>query len=271
MIIIMEFQPTIEPDTICIGEISTLTVMPQNYDTYEWEDVDGNPIGGGSAGPMINVMPLVSSTYFLTVTDANNCTGEASVTVEVNPLPDPQFSGNLSICAGQETEVTALGDPALFDFNWLDGAGTSISMDSFVVISTTGTYTLELTNEFGCSKDTMFMVNTATALSINISGSDICDDDGCTTLNGGAGFDDYEWIDMATGMVIASGPMEQTLEVCDPGDYILNAFQGVCSGSDTITINQVDSPVIDIADGEACNITSGGSLWYVDFESLVLL
>jgi len=266
----MSTAPTIEPDTICIGEISTLTVMPQNYDTYEWEDVDGNPIGGGSAGPMINVMPLVSSTYFLTVTDANNCTGEASVTVEVNPLPDPQFSGNLSICAGQETEVTALGDPALFDFNWLDGAGTSISMDSFVVISTTGTYTLELTNEFGCSKDTMFMVNTATALSINISGSDICDDDGCTTLNGGAGFDDYEWIDMATGMVIASGPMEQTLEVCDPGDYILNAFQGVCSGSDTITINQVDSPVIDIADGEACNITSGGSLWYVDFESLVL-
>ena len=262
--------PTIEPDTICLGETTTLAVMPQTYDTYEWEDADGNPIGGNMAGPMINVSPIVSSTYFLTVTDANNCTGEASVTVEVNPLPDPQFSGNLSICAGQATEITALGDPTLFDFDWLDPAGMSIGVDSFVVISSTGTYTLNVTNEFGCMKDTMFTVNTASALSINISGSNICDDDGCTTLNGGAGFDNYEWIDMVTGTVIISGPMEQTLEVCDPGDYILNAFQGVCSGSDTITIEQVDSPIIDIADGEACNITSGGTLWYVDFESLVL-
>jgi len=262
--------PTIEPDTICLGQTATLAVMPQDYFDYEWEDVDGNPIGGGSAGPMINVQPMVSSTYFLTVTDANNCTGEASVTVEVNPLPDPQFSGNLSICAGQETEITALGDPALFDFNWLDGGGSSISMDSFVVITTTGTYTLELTNEFGCQKDTMFMVNTASELSINISGSDICDDDGCTTLNGGAGFDNYEWIDMGTGNVIVSGPTEQTLEVCDPGSYILNASQGVCSGSDLIIINQVDSPIIDIVDSEACNTTTGGSLWYVNFESLVL-
>jgi len=261
--------PMIEADTICIGEMTTLAVMPQNYDTYMWEDADGNPIGGGSAGPMINVGPMVSSTYFLTVTDANNCTGETSVTVEVNPLPDPQFSGNLSICAGQETEITALGDPSLFDFNWLDGAGTSISMDSFVVISTTGTYTLEVTNEFGCLNDTMFTVITAASLDINISGADICDDDGCTTLNGGAGFDNYIWTDLA-GTVIASGPMEQILEVCDPGDYILEAEQGVCSGRDTITINQVETPTIDIVDGEACNITTGGALWYVDFESLVL-
>lgn len=89
---IQEFDFTIdEPEQLAIG-LSFTTPMPPNYDdgragasasggvpeySYRWST--------GATTPEID--NLVPSTYFVTVTDANNCTREASILITASELP----------------------------------------------------------------------------------------------------------------------------------------------------------------------------------------
>jgi len=73
------FPPIIEPITICEGETGTLTILnPEPNYFYSWSN--------GETGLSINVMPNVTTTYFVIVTDLiNGCTVVEAVTVTVLP------------------------------------------------------------------------------------------------------------------------------------------------------------------------------------------
>src|SRR5690606_33624021 len=65
------------------------------YNAYLWT--------GGSNAQTLTV--TAGDTYFVTVTDANGCTGVTSATTTMNPLPTPSITGNLSFCAGGSTTL----------------------------------------------------------------------------------------------------------------------------------------------------------------------
>lgn len=73
-------EPLVEVvhDTICIGEDATLSVTTEG--TYVWPD--------GETGSSITVTPLENSSYVVTVTSENGCTGTGEATVTLMPLPD---------------------------------------------------------------------------------------------------------------------------------------------------------------------------------------
>lgn len=79
----------------CEGESSTLTAS--GGASYLWST--------NATDPSIEV--TMGGQYSVTATGANGCEAESSVTVTVNPAPDLTILGNLSICTGEETSLTA--------------------------------------------------------------------------------------------------------------------------------------------------------------------
>ncbi|MBP7497171.1 MAG: T9SS type A sorting domain-containing protein [Bacteroidales bacterium] len=134
------------PDVICAGESSELTVTPVggsgNY-TYKWDTENTEAV--------ITVQPTVTTTYYVTVNDGE-VNVEGSVVVTVNPIPEAVITdeGNTTVCAGQK--VTLFGKPAEGNiYQWYKDANEIIGANTENYEATeTGEYTLKVTNN-GCS------------------------------------------------------------------------------------------------------------------------
>jgi gliding motility-associated-like protein len=92
-------QPLLSADTaICKGTIASLTASGGVF--YQWSS--------GSSGNHIDVSPLISTTYSVSVTDTNSCTASAIVNVTVDPLEITLY-GDHDICIGESTQIQASG------------------------------------------------------------------------------------------------------------------------------------------------------------------
>jgi hypothetical protein len=149
--------PTITGNNIiCNGTSTTLTASGGT--SYVWSN--------GANTSSITVSPITTTTYSVTVTDANGCQASTSITVTVNPLPTPSITGNVKICSGVSTTLTASGGVG---YLWSNGATTAIIN---VSPSTTATYTVTVTNSFGCQANTSIVVMVKPAPDVLITGPD---------------------------------------------------------------------------------------------------
>jgi subtilisin-like proprotein convertase family protein len=111
--------------TICVGQSTTLTASGGN--TYSWSN-------GGNAATNV-VTPAANQTYFVTVTDANNCTAVTSANVQVASPPSISLTAPPLVCDGGCQTVTAnLTGVAPFSFYFefqaggvVLGAGNTVS------------------------------------------------------------------------------------------------------------------------------------------------
>ncbi|MEY4904093.1 MAG: hypothetical protein RLZZ292_1908, partial [Bacteroidota bacterium] len=88
----------------------------------------------------------VSNTGTYTVTATNNvCTVTANASVTVNPKPIPAITGNLSICPGVSTTLTATPSGAGITYNW-----STSSIQNTTTVSTTGVVTVTV-SDANCS------------------------------------------------------------------------------------------------------------------------
>lgn len=87
---------------ICIGESTQL--QASGGISYAWM-TDGTLSDTTIASPL--AMPSASNTYFVIVTDANNCVDTDSVEVIVNPLPNADAGINIQICIGDSAQLNA--------------------------------------------------------------------------------------------------------------------------------------------------------------------
>ncbi|MEZ5048580.1 MAG: hypothetical protein R2766_02905 [Saprospiraceae bacterium] len=76
---------------ICDGETTTLTASDVSS---VWST--------GATTASINVSPNTTTTYSVTVTNADGCEASTSANVVVNPLPTPAISGDLEICDSRD-------------------------------------------------------------------------------------------------------------------------------------------------------------------------
>src|SRR5690606_9209882 len=71
------------------------------------------------------VTPTSTITYYVTVTDANNCVGTDSVTITVNPVPVVDPIANITVCNGANVPASAFtSTPAGATFNWTNSNTT---------------------------------------------------------------------------------------------------------------------------------------------------
>ncbi|MEO8146257.1 MAG: T9SS type A sorting domain-containing protein [Bacteroidia bacterium] len=157
--------PTITGSTaICAGSSKTLNAGA-GYSAYSWST--------GATTQTITVS--TAGTFTVTVTNASGCTGSASVTTVVNPLPVPSINGVSAVCTVSTTVISA--NAVYSSYNWSTGATTqSITVPG-------GTYTVTVSNTFGCTSSaskTIAIVSTVPAQPGVITGSNVV----CKNSNG---------------------------------------------------------------------------------------
>ena len=138
---------TLSPNvTICIGQSTILTAnvnLGTPPYTYAWSN--------GGNGNTQTVNPLVTTSYSVTVTDANGCQGISGlVTVTVDPPLAVTAQTAVSICAGESATVsaTATGGDGIYSYTWTNGLGNSPGPFTVSPLVTT-TYVIVLTDACG--------------------------------------------------------------------------------------------------------------------------
>jgi len=116
-------------DTINIGGSPTGNVA----NTFAW-----SPITGLSNATLANpdAFPIVTTKYYVTVTDGNGCFGIDSMVVTVNPLPIVDAGNDVTICEQEETQLTATG---AINYTWTPITGLSNATIANPIASPTAT------------------------------------------------------------------------------------------------------------------------------------
>ncbi|MBK7338438.1 MAG: SBBP repeat-containing protein [Saprospirales bacterium] len=92
------------PSAVCSGSDAILDAGP-GYATYGWSH------GGGSSQTATFPNMTMATTFTVSVTDANNCTGFDTHTVNVNPLPVVTCPGNSAMCIDAGAFALTGGSP----------------------------------------------------------------------------------------------------------------------------------------------------------------
>lgn len=95
------------PDTaLCQAGTVTLNAVQNPGFTYSW--TPANLVNPANTASTV-ASPTVTTTFTLTVTDANNCTGTDEVTVFVSSPPPIDAGSDVSICLGETVQLQGSG------------------------------------------------------------------------------------------------------------------------------------------------------------------
>ena len=218
--VLSELTPSITgPASICSNSDNELQV--DSYTSYLWST--------NEATQFININS--GGTYSVTVTDDNNCTGTS--TFEVTELPEltPVIEGENSFCANQSTQLSSGTFASYF---W-----STAEITSEITVTESGTYTLTVTDDSGCTGTTFIEVTENNVVQPEISGSTSICFDGSTTLELTNTFENYLWSNNATG---------EAISVNAPGSYsVVVTDTNGCTGMDQVEITESDelTPIIN--------------------------
>lgn len=229
--------------TICLGQSTNLTAS--GGDGYSWST--------GEVTSVINIKPLQTTSYVVTVTNANNCSAFDEVVVTVNPLPVANAGSDQTICSGQTATLTASSGSS---YLWNTGASTA-SIDVIPLSFTT--YSVTVTGSNGCHAYDEVSVNVNT-LPVADAGIDqsVCFGQKATLVATGGNF--YQWSDGSVNQVTTVNPY-----VSANYSVTVTSSNG-CSDVDNVFIFVNSLPVAyagpdqTICKGESVNLSATGGL-----------
>ena len=154
-------------DVSCFGESTgsaDLTVSGGNTTyTYAWSS--------GSSSE--DVSGLLAGTYTVTITDANSCTANNSVTIDqpASSVSSSIVGTNVSCQFGIDgsVDLTTWGGTTPYNFNW--NSGTAFSEDLTGLAA--GTFSVVITDDNGCTSTNTVVLTEPSALTSSIAGTDI--------------------------------------------------------------------------------------------------
>jgi gliding motility-associated-like protein len=185
--------------------------------TYQWSGPDN--FSSTTENPMIaNASVLQDGSYFVTITDQENCSVILSIDIMVHPLPDATASGNGPLCEGETLLLSAIGGSA---YNWQGPSGfvSNQSNPSLIntAISNSGMYSVTVTDQNNCTDTDSVSVIILDAPEIMLtSNSPVCS--GSDILLRGSGADGYSWSgpngftsSLPDATILNSGPSDSGL------------------------------------------------------------
>ncbi|MBU0488011.1 MAG: choice-of-anchor L domain-containing protein [Bacteroidetes bacterium] len=147
-------------DTLRVGQNPNVSIVPANPsicngETQQLEAVISPPLPGSTFqwsagvapqfGSIVSATPAQTTSYTVNASDANGCTGSASVTVVVNFAPNPDFMAIGYGCA-PVTGIFSLVDNSFASCSWnFGGAGTSTDCNPTFVFEQAGSYDVTFT------------------------------------------------------------------------------------------------------------------------------
>ncbi len=228
--------------TICSGSSTQLQVSGGT--SYTWSPAVGLS-NASSANPTAS--PSATTTYCVTITDSNGCSGTDCVTVVVENT-FANAGNDESICSGSSTTLTATGGN---NFSWSPATGLSNPNIANPIAnpSTTTTYCVTVTGASGCQAVDCMILNVGNLSATAGSDITICSgDNGNLAASGGTS---YQW-SPTTGL---SNPFVAN-PIANPAvstDYTVTISNNGCS-----VVDQVAVLVTDCSTPSPCGLTAVG-------------
>ena len=232
--------------SICSGHTTTLTAT--GAANYTW-------MPGNITTNTISVSPAANTTY--TLTGMNNACFSATVaTVSVSPSPTVSISGNLSICSGNGTLLTASGATS---YTWMPGAMTTSTVNVSPLNNTT--YTLTGANG-GCSSSVVATLTVTNTPTLTIAGNqNVCTGNSTALTASGAATYTWEPGNITTNVITVTTP---TISA----SYTLTGQNGSCFTTTLVTVSILPTPTVAISGnlyicrGNTTTLTASGATNY---------
>ena len=197
----------------------------------------------------------------ITQTSSYGCVTSATLSVTINPLPNPVVSGLTSVCLNNLVSYTTPGVPGN-TYSWTVGGGNIIragqgTPNVMVEWTVTGTHTLRVTetNTYGCSVQNALsvVVHELPSVTITASGPTTFCQGGDVTLAAPIGFASYVWNTGETG---------RSIVVHTSGTYYVTVTDdnGCSNTSNSITVNVFPSTLPIITVSGPTTFCEGGSV-----------
>lgn len=226
--------------TMCNQSTGIATAMGNGTAPYSyvWRDVNGNILQTHTFSSTRDTLyNLPVGVYTVTVVDNNGCTSTATVNIiNINgPIPNISTYSNVG-CYGQtngSATATATGGFAPYTYLWSPSGGTAATATNLAP----GTYSVTVTDNFGCANSTSITIAEPFPLSVTIPSwtNNICN--GGTTgvanalVSGGNTPYTYSWS--------PSGGTGATANNLAAGTYTVSVVDARgCTGNASVTITQ---------------------------------
>ncbi|MBI4647413.1 MAG: gliding motility-associated C-terminal domain-containing protein [Bacteroidia bacterium] len=220
-------------DVLCYGDtsgnvqVNIVNGMPPF--TFTWSNGQTQTSYSNTAQ-----ITVPSGVYFVTVTDANDCSLVEQLTiVDLNPEIILNMSATDVLCTGENTgsvTVSATGGTPGYTYLWVPSGATTSTVSNLYA----GIYTVTVTDAIGCSRSDSVPVNEPTAaLSTTISGTNVSCFGGSNgtislTVSGGTPGYTYLW---------NNGSVTEDLNNIPAGDYSVTVTDANgCTTNTGITI-----------------------------------
>ncbi len=233
--------------TICVG--SSVALNGAGAPNYSWTPALGL---SATTGATVSANPTTSMVYTVVGTDANNCTGIASATVAVNPLPVVNVNST-SICSGGSAVLT-VGGASTYSWN---PAGTLSAATGATVTAqpaTTTSYTVTGTDANNCVNTAVSTVTVTPNPIVSANSGNICVGQQTLALNA-TGATTYTW-SPATGLSSSSGANVNANPNATTTYTVLGAI-GTCTAMNTSTVTVNPLPNVTATSTAICNGQSG--------------
>ncbi|HEY0029562.1 MAG TPA: SBBP repeat-containing protein, partial [Bacteroidia bacterium] len=233
--------------TICNGSSAQLNATAPGAVSYAWTPNDGTLSSITIANPVAS--PTVTTTYIVAITNSNGCTDLDSIVVTVVPLPAPSITadGPTSFCIGDSVTLTAA---AATSYQWSTSPADVLQS---ITVSTSGTYSVTITNGTGCSATASQTVTVFSLPTINAGPNDST----CLSTNanlmatGGVSYIWHPGTSLSDSTIAnpVAGPTLTTTYT------VIGTATGGCSNTDSVTITVLGNPGLP-------TITKGGDTLY---------
>ena len=228
--------------------------------TYQWR-LNSATISGATSR---NYTATSSGSYKVIITNQDGCVDSSSATAATfNTLPTASItpSGATTFCSGGS--VTLNAPSGLSSYQWFNNnSAISGATSSSLLVSSSGSYTVKVTNSNGCSATssaTSVTVNTSPTASITAGSSTTFCSGGSVTLVAPTGSGNtYQWANTSGNI---SGATSSTFTASASSNYTVTVTNGGCSSTSSATTVTVNSlPTASISAGSATTFCSGGSV-----------
>ena len=238
---------TITPSAnpICLGASPTLTAGGAS--TYLWSS------GLGTANP-ITVSPATTTTYSVTGTDANGCTGTTGITVTVSPNPTVSITASVNpICAGNQTILTGSGATT---YSWNNGLGTINPATATPTVTTT--YTVTGTDANGCTGTANIIVTVNPNIALTVSSTNaFCGHAGTATVNASGGLGNYTYL-------WSNGQTTPTATGLTQGIYTVTVSDTQCSNTASVNVLETSGPIAGFSEYPRITTLLDGLVTFTD-------
>ena len=208
------------PTTICPeGDTATISMVnPALYQAFEWDN-------GDTISPITVFNPGI---YQVTVTESHGCTGVGSISIQSGEVGGFDISvSSPMLCPGLVDTLRVLG--GFTNYSWSNNV-----LGITNIVNQAGTYTVTVTNVYGCTGTSSVTVLPLLPPVIQIASTPLCIGDTAVLSTIGGNFPQYHW---------SSGATTQSINALFPGTYSVTVSgAGVCVTSTNMVLGFAPAP-----------------------------